>query len=354
MVDAGTNVAWRAESVPAFRGYAVEWAEPGRIIVSRREQLFECSGVEPPQRRVAAFPQPPWRRLAARVRLAQRALRYMYYNVLPLADDSLFVTFGRQIGKFVDGAWQPVTGLKRPTRVLRSGCARTPDGDVYFGEYIGNVDRGEIHIYRLPAGETELQVVHTFAPKEIRHVHGVYQDPFDPSRLWLGTGDLESECQVATTTDGFRTLDVVGTGDETWRCVSLAFTKEFVYYGSDGEFAQNYLYRIDRDSGARTQLAAVDGPVYYAASTGDDVFLGVTAELCPSQVGRSAAVWNVQGQDPGQEVLSHEKDFWPGRYFLPGTWHFPAGPGLPNQLFVSGVALRGADHRTFCLKRATG
>ncbi len=342
---------WTVEEVASLRGYCVEWAEPGRILVSRRNELFVTANVDQTPRWLGRFPDHWWRIIAARTRLGQRLLRFMFYNVLPLSDGSYFLTFGRQIGRLVDGRVLPIAGLRRPTRVLRSACALTATGDVYFGEYLRNTERGEIYIYRLPARTDRLEVVYTFAAGQVRHVHGVYVDPFQDQRLWCVTGDEQRECHISTTRDGFRTLDVVGGGDETWRCVSLAFTTANVYYGSDGEYISNHLYRIERSSGVRCRLSAVDGPVYYCATLGDDAYFGVTAELCPSQVGRSASVWHVGGDDAGTQVLEVKKDRWPVRYFLAGTWHFAAGFGLKDRVLVHAVALRGVDNRTFELRR---
>ena len=245
--------------------------------------------------------------------------------MLKLADGRLFFTFDRTIGTCRNGRFENLTGLVREARVLRGACAIDPRGDVYFGEYVGNPERHEIHIYRLPLGANRLEIVHTFAPGEVRHVHGIYADPVDDS-LWGVTGDRGGECRMFRSTDGFRTIQMVGSGDETWRCVSLQFSPRSNYYGSDAEFIENYLYFVDRATHERTTLAAIDGPVYYSAALGDDLFFGVTAELCPSQQGRHGSLWHVRDDEPGTCVLSIGKDLLPVRYFQAGTWQFPCGP----------------------------
>ena len=73
----------------------------------------------------------------------------------------------------------------------------------------------------------------------------------------------------------------------------------------------------------------------------------MTAELCPSQIGRSATLWHVDGNDDLSRCTSFEKDPWPLRYFMVGTLHLARGPGFPDRFYMHGVALRGADHRTF-------
>jgi hypothetical protein len=154
------------------------------------------------------------------------------------------------------------------------------------------------------------------------------------------------------TSDGFSTLDVVGAGDESWRAVSVQFTKGAVFYGSDAEFSQNYLYRIDRRSGRRDSLGPTGGPVYYSCRSGGDMYFAVTAEMCPSQTDRCAALWCVGENGSIERVVQMTKDRWHKKYFMPGTLHFPSGPGLADQLLFHAVGLARADNRMFSLRRA--
>jgi hypothetical protein len=260
-----------------------------------------------------------------------------------------FVTFRRQVGRIQHGEFRPLAGLRRPCAVMRGGCAMTPSGDIYFGEYIRRPDTA-VHLYRLRRGETTLEVAHTFDPGEVRHVHGVYHDPVD-GKLWCLTGDRDSECRIVVTDDGFRTLQVVGSGDESWRAVSLQFSQDAIYYATDAEFAPNALYRLDRGTGRRDKLRDLDGPVYFSHAHGEDRLFAVTAELCPSQVGRSASLWVLDGRENVDRVLSVEKDRWSPTYFLRGMIQFPEGPGRAEGVFFHTVALAGVDSRTFLLSR---
>ncbi|MBI2824170.1 MAG: hypothetical protein HYX69_05740 [Planctomycetia bacterium] len=340
---------WTLEELRPLRGYSIEWAEPGELILARRNELFRARQFGPPFESLGRVPAPALKAAASRFRPAQRALRFMFYNVLKLPDGRLFFTFDRLIGVGRDGRYEAISGLARPARVLRGSCALDSHGDVYFGEYVGNPQRHEIHVYRLPHGATKLEIVHTFAAGEVRHVHGIYADPFGGG-LWCVTGDRTTECRVMRTMDRFRTIDVVGCGDETWRAVSLLFSPRGIYYGSDAEFIENHLYSIDRVTGERTCLSAIDGPVYYSCAVGDDLFFGVTAELCPSQKDRRGSLWHVRAGAPAARVLSIDKDALPVRYFQAGTWQFPRGPGWGDDLLVHLVALRG-DNRTYALRR---
>lgn len=339
--------AWHVSEQRSLRGFAVEWAEPGRLLLSRGNRLYHAAEIGDAPSLVGSCPAGALT-LAARLRLSQRALRLMFYNVLPLPSGEVFVTFGKVIGVLSGRKFKALSGRDRACRVLRGACALDPSGTVYFGEYLRNPERTPIRIYRYEPGSDAAEIVHTFDAGSVRHVHGVYHDATDGS-LWVLTGDLEHECKILRTADAFASLEVIGQGDETWRAVSALFTEDAVYYGMDAEFRQNHVFRLDKRTGQRELLGDVDGPIYYSNSVGDHQFFGVTAELCPSQVGRSATLWHVGPADRLQRVMSHEKDRF-SRHFMPGTLHFPRGPGLADQLMYHGVGLAGADNRTYSVK----
>lgn len=335
---------------PVLRGYTVEWAEPGYFLLSRRDRLYTSTSLVPPFDPVGVVPVPLWRRAVAHIRPAQRLLRHLFYNVIKLRDGSLFVTFDKEVGIVAEGHFHRLEGLIRPCRVLRRGAAVDHKGDVFFGEYLSNRERGPVRIYRYVPGESALEQVYEFPAGSVRHVHGIYHDPFS-NALWCLSGDVADECRVSRTFDGFGSLETVGHGDESWRCVSLLFTESHVYYGMDAEFVPNHIFHIDRSSGEREEIGKVDGPVYYSHAFGSDLLFTVTAELCPSQTGRSASLWRVVEGKKLERMLSLEKDALPIGAFMPGTLHFPLGPGLPDEVVFHAVALRGVDNRTFRIRR---
>ena len=340
---------WTVEEVPSLRGYTVEWAEPGRSFLSRRNVLFESRDLERPFRRIGSLPVPAWKSAASRFRIGQRALRQLFYNVKPLRDGSLFVTYDRSVGVFRQDRYHELGGLVRPCRVLRNAVAGDADGKVYFSEYLPNLERGPMRIYRFVPGEDSVQVVHEFEPGAIRHIHGIYADPHTDA-LWCLSGDVDGECRLMRSQDGFATVEIVGTGDETWRAVSLMFTETHILFAMDAEFQTNHAFRMDRVSGEREELGELDGPIYYTISRGEDFFFAVTAELCPSQVGRNATLWHLPPGGKLRKLHSIEKDRWPVQ-LLPGTMHFPGGPGNPDHFHFHCVGLAGADGRVFEVRK---
>ncbi len=97
---------WTVENVPELKGYAVEWAEPNNFYLSRRNHLFHSESLKPPFKKVAAIDAPFIKNFAANFRLAQRILRFMVTNVIPLSNGDLFVTFDKSVGIVRDGKYQ--------------------------------------------------------------------------------------------------------------------------------------------------------------------------------------------------------------------------------------------------------
>lgn len=342
---------WRAFAESSLDGYQVEWEEEGELLVSRRNRLFRTPSPGSPLAPIGVFPASAWRARLSRLRPAQRLLRFLYYNVHKLPDGRLFASFDKSVGVAADGRFEVIEGLVRPCRILRSGCALGRDGNVYFGEYISNPGHGEaIHLYRYRPASDRLDVVRRFPPGYVRHIHGIHADPYSDG-LWCVSGDLDAECRMLRSRDGFETVEVVGEGDESWRCVSLVFTERAIFYATDSEFVRNRVYRIDRATGERRALGEIDGPVYVGKAVGQEVFFCVTAELCPSQIGRSATLWHVDEKDHLTRCVSFEKDALHAGYFMVGTLHLARGPGFADRFYMHGVALRGADDRTFVVRR---
>lgn len=344
---------WQIAEVPELRGYTVESAEPGRYYLSRRNILFQTEDLRPPFKETAVIAAPLWKSLVSRLRPAQRLLRFQVTNVVPLGGGKeLFVTFDKTVGVVGDdGVYRNLPGLARPCRVLRSACAVDERGDIFFGEYLANPERGPMRVYRYRAGAARLETVFTFPAGAIRHIHGIYFDEYTKALFCL-TGDEENECRILRTSDRFKTLETIGQGDETWRAVSLLFDETSLFYGMDAEYRENQIYRIDRATGKRTSLGRVGGTVFYSKKLGTEMFFTTTAENAPSQIENAAVLWHVSPQGECREIAKFAKDFWHPTLFQFGTIHFPGRSLLPESLYFHLVGVRG-DNRVFRLFRAT-
>ncbi|HEY0427876.1 MAG TPA: hypothetical protein VGC76_08835 [Pyrinomonadaceae bacterium] len=342
---------WTVENVPELRGYTVEWAETDNFYLSRRNRLFHSSSLKPPFEEIAVIEAPFWKQVASSFRLAQRLLRFMVTNVIPTENGELFVTFDKTVGIIRNGKYIELKGLIRPCRVLRSAYAVDESGNIFFGEYLANEERGLMRVYKYSKGSEALEVVYTFPPGSIRHIHGLYFDKFTKSVFCL-TGDKEKECQILRSSDGFKTTEIVGQGDETWRAVSILFDRKYFYYGTDAEFRANHIYKVNRESLERKNLGEVSGTIFYSKQLGENLFFTSTAENAPSQKEKVAALWYIDAEDNTCEIIKFKKDLWHGTLFMWGTIHFPCVNNLENELYFHVVGVN-EDNQTFRIRPQT-
>ena len=73
---------------------------------------------------------------------------------VPLDNGEIFVTFDKSVGVIRNGRYRELEGLARPCRVLRSACAIDGNGEIYFGEYLANNERGPMRVYNTARVQT--------------------------------------------------------------------------------------------------------------------------------------------------------------------------------------------------------
>ena len=223
------------------------------------------------------------------------------------------------------------------------------EGNLYFGEYFlngrfGDKEREEVHIYRSTDNGQSWQICYTFPKNTIRHIHGIFYDHYT-NRLWVTTGDQDDESMIAYTADGFKTLEILKSGSQRYRAVTLLFYKDYIVYGTDTEHETNYIYSIDRKSGEEQRLAALPGSVLMATQNAEAAVLSTAVE--PSKVNSDpyASVWYSKEGLQWHEIYKARKDKYSMRYFQYGRITFPYGAVMENDLIFSGHALEGMDNK---------
>jgi hypothetical protein len=139
---------------------------------------------------------------------------------------------------------------------------QAPDGSIYVGEY-GQPQT--VHLWRSTDDGRSFQVATTFSG--VKHIHGVYVDPYASNRLWVAIGDTGTQPRVGYSIDHGKTFTFVSKGvyPES-RVVGLMFSKEAVFWGTDTPDVPAGVFRWDRQSGTVSQLlGGLNGPFYYTA-----------------------------------------------------------------------------------------
>ena len=229
--------------------------------------------------------------------------------------------------------------------VLHGGICEDQSGWSYFGEYFMNPARGEVSIFRLAPDLESWEVAYTFPAGDVRHVHGVYRDPFDAEALWVTCGDAADECYLYRTRDRFATIERIGEGTQQWRAVRLFFTEEAVCWLTDSQLEQNYSCRWDRSTGQLTLGQMMDAPAWYGSTTREGIHLAfTTVEPGPAVRRQTAGIFVSDDAFHWKEIYHFKKDVWrPMKLFKYGVISCPSGEMSNNAFYISGEGLQGLD-----------
>lgn len=309
----------------------------GRALLgSRGPDLLESEDGGTSWRRVVTLPVGP-RGVASRVAPLGRLWRAGVHHALPAGEDRI-IAFGFGEIFTIDRRSQSIVARSsvvgsRPIHVCASG------GVVYYGEYRSNPERSPVRVWRGGPAADRWEAVDRF--DGVRHIHGVFRDPHEGC-LWVATGDLNDECAVWRTDDGFGTRHRVFGGGQQRRVVQLLFRPEAVYFGSDAPDEPNHLYRYHRVDGTVERLQRVEGPVFHGfASPGGSLYFSTVCE--PSRVNRNpdAVVWRSTDGASWKRFASFRKDVWPMKLFQYGQVKFPDGSGASGVVWMTPFATQG-------------
>ena len=76
----------------------------------------------------------------------------------------------------------------------------------------------------------------------------------------------------------------------------------------------------------------------------------VTAELCPSQIGRAASLVHTTSNGKPETVIEFQKDRWDVRFFMVGTLALPQGPWENDHFYIHGQSIQKGDNQTFVVR----
>jgi hypothetical protein len=267
--------------------------------------------------------------------ISRRLFRQDVHHVVPLSD-SVLVAFAFKnifVCNYRDGKV-----LGTPTAIIGSrplSVCLTPDHNLYYGEYHGNPDRKPTNIFC--SKDNGFSWFSVYQMEDIRHVHGVFHDPYT-NALWVTTGDTDEECGIWTTINHFKTLDRVAGGSQNTRAITLLFTQSHIYFGSDIPHKANSIYRFERRSGRIDKLQEVEGPVFWGCKIGNALFFSTAVEPSQINTSRSASLWCSLDGVSWSHVSKFRKDIWPMKLFQYGQILFPFGENTTDDLFITPYA----------------
>ena len=227
----------------------------------------------------------------------------------------------------------------RGTRPLH--ITAVPGGNIYWGEYFDNRNRGEVHIYASADRGQTWNVAYTFPAGAIRHVHNIVYDRWADC-LWILSGDDGAECRVLRASCDLRTVEPVLSGNQQARAVAAIPREDAIYLATDTPFEQNYVLRLDRN-GRVERVAELASSSIFGCRVAEGLFFTTMVE--PSPVNSTHEV-HLAGSRDGRnwQVLARwRKDALPMRYFQYGNVILPDGENNTDFLALTTIAVKGSD-----------
>lgn len=293
---------------------------------------------------IGSLPISFYKKILSKSRLFGRLLRMGVHHVLFLGKYNSFIAVAEK-GIYLkkgDCNFELLKNHRMRSRPLPQGVCIDNEENVYYGEYWGNPERSPVYLYRSNDGGVTWTVQHTFENDDrIRHVHSVQYDLYE-DKLWVTTGDSDSECGIYCSGDQGKTLEGIGKGDKSWCAVSLIFTDDYVYWGTDSPQTRNWIYRYHRRNGTRERLGEMPGPVYYSTKAGDRLVFATAVENVKKESDGSAHILTSTDGIDWFDAVSFEKDIWP-TLFQYGTINF-GKCSFTGDIFLNPLALKRIDN----------
>ncbi|NMB60893.1 MAG: hypothetical protein GYA18_00965 [Chloroflexi bacterium] len=312
------------------------WGTSRRTIWVRRRQVWE---------QYARFPFHTPRDYFGFSRLSARAFRADKCNIYVNHFDRVLGIRAGKVYAIEEGKKPTVLFSINGDCVLHGSLCEDAQGNIYFGEYFMNPAREPVRVWRVTADLQAWQIAYIFPAGSIRHVHGVYRDPFEDQAFWITVGDFKGECYIYKTTDGFRAFTKYGSGEQIWRAVRLFFTPTHVCWITDSNLEANHACRMDRRNGQLEMGMGIANSGWYGATTREGLHVafttvergaGITSKFSEILISEDAFQWH--------SIYRFKKDrYKPLQVFKYGVISCPSGPVSNHDFYISGEGLVGLD-----------
>ena len=249
-------------------------------------------------------------------------------------------------------------GMRNPL----SFCVRKDDNiiiDVLYGEYIWNLKKVPVSIYRRQEGDWIK--VFDFPSNSITHIHTIIFDQ-NKQRYLILTGDEDKECGIWESNLDFSTVKPLLCGAQKYRACFAYSSKDGIYYATDTPLEQNYLYKLE-NSGNLLQICPIPGPCifsiqkkncsYFATSVEGNPLLPKWRYMLSRRLGagvknRYVHVIKLMKGESLEEVVSLKKDFLPMGLFQFGNVLFPQTDDDYLYIVPQSLALREGTYIVRC------
>ena len=242
------------------------------------------------------------------------------YHYFGMNETYKVVLCGRSIycGGHTETTLKRVFDIPRGSRPLN--FCMTESGKTFFGEYFSNYGRNPVRIYGTSDGYN-WDVAYEFAPRSVRHIHGLFWDPYRQG-IWILTGDSDTESAIWFTYDEFESVQYRIGGSQHYRAVSVGIEEDRIWIPMDSPTEQNFLHVLNLGTLEINRVASLPSSVFDFA-TYDGIKLLTTVPE-PSRVNDTSHVCLVASADGARwkEVGKFRGDPW-SLHIAPKLFQYP-------------------------------
>jgi hypothetical protein len=339
----------KIDAIRMVSGIQVHCSDEKQCVGSRNLDLVQSPDQGTTWQMLCKLPSPIYKPLLLKFDLYRRLVRGGIHSILPLKHtndpDYIVVAEGKIYWVSSNGRQaKNIFEIQHGHRPLRRGLCIIGN-TIIIGEYWGNKNREPVSIYSIHMDDQRIEncrieMLYQFKNNTIRHVHAIQQDPFS-NRIWISTGDNDSECMIAILDRETGKMEVVGKGSQKWRTLSFAFRPQTVYWGTDNHLGENQIWCLDRLTGATQMIGEVTGPVYYNTCLEKYIVFGTTMEKGEGWQDGFGHLYAVDVYGKIKEIWKKKKDIWNARLFGYGVFEFADGHPGNNRFWITAKGFKG-------------
>ena len=341
-----------------FPGKVLGIDPSGSLYIARRFDIIKSRDQGISWEHCWTIPESGWKAKCAVIRPVARLLRQEVRTFCLLSDDTGIAVTKSGIWRGKPGQSRMAFVMKPPDGTPLNIVADTQDR-IFFGDY-GYT--GTKRIYASMNTGRSFEEIYRFKERDIRHVHGIQEDPYEGG-YWVFVGDFDEQPGIAKLSQDLKNLDWIERGSQMVRVVKAIIEPDCLYYGTDSEFEQNHIVRLDKKTGKRESLLPIPGASLYATRFGGLRVIATSADgtaysepfstLYVSEADLTCGDREKKGggRSEWKPLCRYAKDFLPPKYFQYGTCVLPNGVSETSWGAFSGIALKGLDDRTVVFER---
>lgn len=243
--------------------------------------------------------------------ILERLLRGGIHHILKI-DRTYIIFFDRSIITLLNSKIQSVYNVETCKRPLNI-CINPVNKHIYWGDYVAGRERMPINIYRSKNKGKSWEIIYTFQPGIIRHIHNIIYDRFQ-NHYWILTGDTDRESGIWMTND-FKEISPIFYGSQKFRATSLIPLNDGLIIPTDTELEENHIQYYSYSDKTLNAIKKIPGSSIDAIQINGISFISTMVEPSPINKSKYVKLYGSLKNKKWYELLSFKKDILPGKYF---------------------------------------